>query len=352
MYGLANIPAARETIEGSATLEGEILGKSIQHTVQFSSSFRGGSSLYPVHRLAAKALIFDWQQAMKPTEAIIGLSVEASVVSSYTAFIAVDEESSEPVHGALQTWDLSSKGSYGSLQMQVDQVKSIMCANISCVVQRGDCLEDIDDRAEELNLQASQFQRSAHSLKRGGGFLSGLTSFFSGLGERLRSATGYNSPDVLERASCSAEMPCTEEGDDIDGECEGGARDEDFLSKDTAATPSAIPLDVSRPTDILSSLIAAQKADGSWNLDSLLPKLLSKTEREVEEACPLKLKESLVVSAVWATLLVLAILEKKCKGQQMEWELLAVKANKWLKRQTLTGGVEMDTLHSCAISFV
>ena len=54
-----------------------------------------------------KALISDWQKlGSKPAEDIVKLSMEASVVSSYTAFVAVDEENSEPVRGALQTWDI------------------------------------------------------------------------------------------------------------------------------------------------------------------------------------------------------------------------------------------------------
>ena len=36
------------------------------------------------------------------------MSVESSVVSSHTAYIAVDEEQDNPIEGAIQTWDLSA----------------------------------------------------------------------------------------------------------------------------------------------------------------------------------------------------------------------------------------------------
>ena len=66
------------------------------------------SDIYPVHRLAAKALIADWQDAGRSEEDVVSLSVESSVISSHTAFIAIDEENSKPVEGALQTWDIKS----------------------------------------------------------------------------------------------------------------------------------------------------------------------------------------------------------------------------------------------------
>ena len=115
-----------------------------------------------------------------------------------------------------------------------------------------------------------------------------------------------------------------------------------------SATPSAS----SRPTDILSSLIAAQQADGSWQLSPALSQILSRTIQEVEQACPVGLKESPVVGVVWATVLVLAILEKKCKGQCDEWELIAMKANKWLKKQVLPGGAELSKFQESARAFV
>ena len=106
------------------------------------------------------------------------------------------------------------------------------------------------------------------------------------------------------------------------------------------------------PPDILSSLIEAQQADGSWLLSSTLSQILSKTTQEVELACPVALKESPVVGVVWATVLVLVILEKKCKSQRDEWELIAMKANKWLKKQTLPKGVELSKFHESAHSLL
>ena len=64
------------------------------------------------------------------------------------------------------------------------------------------------------------------------------------------------------------------------------------------------------------------------------------------------LKEGGVVGVVWATVLVLTILERRCKGQQDEWELIAIKADKWLKRQALPKGVEISKFYDSARSLV
>ena len=109
-----------------------------------------------------------------------------------------------------------------------------------------------------------------------------------------------------------------------------------------------MPLGSMGQTGILSALISAQKADGSWNLTSTILQILSKSVEELRLACPVELKDN----AVWATILVLAILEKKCDALHDEWELVAMKANKWLKKQTLPEGLELCTLFDSAHTVV
>ena len=40
--------------------------------------------------------------------------------------------------------------------------------------------------------------------------------------------------------------------------------------------------------DTLSSLISLQQADGSWKLDDVIAKVLSKSLKELSDACPVK----------------------------------------------------------------
>ena len=92
----------------TATLKGNVLSKSQEHKVPFTLDSMVAPNLPSIHHLAAKALITDWESEGKDKKSVVQLSVEASVISSHTAFIAVDEESSEPVAGAMKTYDTTA----------------------------------------------------------------------------------------------------------------------------------------------------------------------------------------------------------------------------------------------------
>ena len=321
VYGLADVPNDQREIQGTATLSGEILGKHFRHEVPFSSQLNPTehTGTYPAHRLAAKALISDWQDAGNSKETITSLSVESSVISSYTAFIAVDEESSKPIEGPLQAWDIIGSG-------------------------------------EKLAASANLFHSSARSRKKKSGF-SGFnlpetrSAKLSSAKAKKKRATPLKPQRVLDFSSLE--------------DCEGVAAPYAKLSASAQScegvvspnfTTSAQSCSESLQADMLpssvkanplSSLIAAQQADGSWKLDSFLSTIISKSLKEIKDACPVKV-ENEAFGAVWATVLVLAILETKCKGQQEEWELIAMKADKWLKRQVLPEGADINVLHSSA----
>ena len=102
-------------------------------------------------------------------------------------------------------------------------------------------------------------------------------------------------------------------------------------------------------TDILTSVIASQQANGSWKLDSSIAKIFTMSVKEVEDTCPQVLKENQMV-VIWVTVLVLTVLEKKCSSQKDEWELLDLKARSWLKKQSLPSGMKVDEVFTAAES--
>eukprot|EP01097_Dermamoeba_algensis_P001538 TRINITY_DN1580_c0_g1_i1.p1 TRINITY_DN1580_c0_g1~~TRINITY_DN1580_c0_g1_i1.p1 ORF type:complete len:215 (-),score=55.12 TRINITY_DN1580_c0_g1_i1:223-867(-) len=53
----------------------------------------------------------------------------------------------------------------GALQNQVDEVKNIMLENIDKTLQRGAKLEDIDKKAEDLNVTTTNFHQKSKKLK-------------------------------------------------------------------------------------------------------------------------------------------------------------------------------------------
>ena len=54
------------------------------------------------------------------------------------------------------------------------------------------------------------------------------------------------------------------------------------------------------------------------------------------------------MAMVWATVFVLSLLRSKYSSQQEEWELVAMKAETWVKRQTLPPGVSLEDLYKAA----
>ena len=99
--------ASKETVDCTAVLNGNMLGAKLEHKVPFTlRSSAVAPSLPVIHHLAAKALITDWETAGKEKKSIVDLSVESSVISSHTAFIAVDEESSGLVSGSMKVYDI------------------------------------------------------------------------------------------------------------------------------------------------------------------------------------------------------------------------------------------------------
>ena len=98
--------------------------------------------------------------------------------------------------------------------------------------------------------------------------------------------------------------------------------------------------------DTLSCLISLQQADGSWKLDDVIAKVLSKSLKELRDACPVKCDGG--VATVWATILCVVYLELKHPSQKDEWELIAMKAELWLDGQSLPAGADLNTMKGAA----
>ena len=128
MYGvLKSKKKGRISGRCTATLSGNLLGGAIRHTVEFTVGNEGEivAVSFPVpviHHLAAKRLINDWQSEEKMKYAcdpkkssIVQLSVDSGVISTHTAFIAIDEAHGKPIEGAMKTWDLTATETRGTL---------------------------------------------------------------------------------------------------------------------------------------------------------------------------------------------------------------------------------------------
>ncbi|XP_051718581.1 von Willebrand factor A domain-containing protein 5A-like isoform X2 [Ctenopharyngodon idella] len=85
-------------------------------------------------------------------------------------------------------------------------------------------------------------------------------------------------------------------------------------------------------TDPLLQLVSLQKATGCWELNAALANVFGKTEDEVTNHRPVQ-----VDGSVWATVLALIWLYSCRSGDQVEWQLVAMKAALWIRSQKPDG---------------
>ena len=115
-------------VSGKASLKGHISGNIITHMIPFdipALPLKGedevqsstGFDMPVVHQLAAKSLLSDWAAGKgrgstslthEREQESTNLSIESSVISEYTAFVAVDEEQNQPIEGAITLCDVTA----------------------------------------------------------------------------------------------------------------------------------------------------------------------------------------------------------------------------------------------------
>ncbi|KAM9963802.1 hypothetical protein ACTFIW_007056 [Dictyostelium discoideum] len=96
--------------------------------------------------------------------------------------------------------------------------------------------------------------------------------------------------------------------------------------------------------DPLISLLAKQKANGSWSKSSIQDQFSSAISKIPNELS--------VVEDVWATLLVISKIMKTFASQKSKWELSVQKSNKWVKQQLLKLNLSFDQFLELAKSNV
>jgi len=104
----------------------------------------------------------------------------------------------------------------------------------------------------------------------------------------------------------------------------------------------------------LDRLIILQKANGSWSSDQQLSSVLNVTIEQLIGSVPnaVKKKGAHVAEIIWATSVAVSYLETYCTGEQVEWEILAEKARKYLKKELVKIGSKSADMMSSAIQFI
>ncbi|KAL4688119.1 hypothetical protein H8957_004707 [Semnopithecus entellus] len=264
------MPAAETT--GKVCLKYTLQGKTFEDKVTFPVQPKPDVN-FTIHRLAAKSLLQTKDMGLRDTPAsdkkdALNLSLESGIISSFTAFIAINKELNKPVQGPLAHRDIPRP-----MLLRASAPLKIRCQ--------------------------------------------------SGLGKLKACSYSYDKPWMsLEKVPC--------------------------LLEKTHSSTHRTNLETYHAgfgENHLVQLIYHQNANGSWDLNEDLAKVLGVRLEEITAAHPAEL----VDSSGWATILAVIWLHGNGKDLKCEWELLERKAMAWMR---VHAGSTMPLVVKAAITFL
>ncbi|XP_032140991.1 von Willebrand factor A domain-containing protein 5A [Sapajus apella] len=251
------MPAAETT--GEVCLKYTLQGKTFEDKVTFPLQPKPDANL-TIHRLAAKSLLQTKDMGLRDTPAsdkkdALNLSLESGVISSFTAFIAINKDLNKPVQGPLAHRNIPRPIVLGASAPLKFRCKG--------AVPKAVC---------SYSPPAFQPIMEAASVEDNVVYRTGDYSFCG-----LMTHKDHDSPASVENH--------------------------------------------------LVQLIYHQNANGSWDLNEDLAKVLDMSLEEITAAHPAEL----VDSSGWATILAVIWLHGNGKDFKCEWELLERKAVAWMR---------------------
>ncbi|XP_068926199.1 von Willebrand factor A domain-containing protein 5A-like [Petaurus breviceps papuanus] len=282
---------ASKEAAGEVCLHYKLQGGDFRNTVPFCLDPRADDKL-TIHRLAAKSLIQildgNFQDVAEVKKKVVDVSLQSGVVSSHTAYIAINKELNEPIQGPLSRRDIPlASFYYGS-------------PAFSCHVGSA-------SRITPCRRIMHSNPASAMSNTFGASAVSGV---FRKLGLPLgKKKKTLRTPDSGKTSFKMASSPLRE----------------------SIMTPEGFKdIDTSPPESPLLQLISLQKADGSWELDEALASVLGVSVQSALAALPDQSKDV----PRWATILAVLWMRSCSWEQREEWELLERKAVAWIQARS------------------
>ena len=354
---------ANEGDDNEVRLEG-MLGndEKVKHVVKFSTPpiAVGHKGNVPLHQLAAKSFMQEKQDGysernnVQETEeakrSSISISKSANVVSKFTSFVAVDKDSNQPVSGPLQKHLVPSR--YDAVACSMPMPTQTISFTSYDLCEAG----------------------AVGAKKTGGvGFGFGVKSEKKSLKKKSKSKGffpllfGSAAPPPPPPAARKSAMPFCPPGPDSMSQKtkdSPGALsvaenkelvDLEVPQKLCAAVPHpSAPPQAQKQKNSLTvlALTTFQKASGSWDLTDKLVSLCGTSRDAWINGCP---KEIAVDTGegklLWTTALVLVVLMGRFLDQKDEWEMIAEKGSKWMKKN-LPAGVKYEIVLEAAATAV
>ncbi|KAL1781729.1 von Willebrand factor A domain-containing protein 5A [Sigmodon hispidus] len=280
---IGKIPQDETT--GEVCLKYTLHGKHYEEKVTFSLQPHTDDNL-TIHRLAAKSMIQARDFGFKETTLInkrdvLDISLDSGVMSSFTAFVAINKELNEPVHGPLVHRDIPRPILLGASTTRPRNFSDGLPRVLPCASAPG-----------------TQPTRSI------------CTGYWAAMA---------GGPDgAPQQPPSNHKMKCVIHTD---------SRPE---------LPNILRLHTYQQGSMehtIAELILLQNANGSWDMNEDLAKVLGTTLEEMRAAHPTEVLEP----SAWATMLAVIWLHANGKELKYEWELLERKAVVWLHNNAVRG---------------
>ncbi|XP_043851416.1 von Willebrand factor A domain-containing protein 5A-like isoform X1 [Dromiciops gliroides] len=271
---------------GEVCLQYTLQGAGFQNTVPFCLDPKADDKL-TIHRLAAKALIQtldgNLEDGAEEKKKVVDISLQSGVISSHTAYIAINKELNQPIQGPLTRRDIPLPFPYlGAASFTHSLRGGRSPYRMLC------CSAPPRDYSSPYPADGGIFKSAGSLFKKKMAAKSGVSQ-----ARHLQMAFPQNSPRLM-------------------------------------AAEHAVARDTSPPESPLLQLVSLQKADGSWELDEALASLLGVSVQTALAALPDQSKDI----PYWATILAVLWMHKSSWDQREEWELLERKAVAWIQSQS------------------
>ncbi|CAB4037223.1 Hypothetical predicted protein [Paramuricea clavata] len=328
-----------EVQEGSICLSGDLLGAKVEHNMKFqvpaAVTKEHMLQVSTIHHLAAKKLIKEMELDLgsgRTNSYIIQLSCDANVISSQTAFIAIDEKRKEAVKGNLETWDILPDDELCSSGFPfTGRIRSKKSGG------GGVCSVGASAPRSKKKLSGSPMLTRAKHSRTAKSPASAPLASESYLQPQFRFIQTYGEDQDISGVPCRAHYPVF-----------GGGCDE--LPYVSLCEDENIPTKESTSTSPLTSIINLQLASGAWKMSAEMTGVMAKSTAEIKNACPVRCDGDM--ETIWATVIVLMYLQIRQTNFRDEWELIAGKAQTWLAKQNLPEGCSIQVLREKAMAFL
>ena len=349
IYGILKSKAASDTplqsgVQGKASLKGQISGRTVTHSISFDIPVpplmgedqlesRTGFNLPVVHHLAAKSLLSDWKAGkgwastsltQEREQESTNLSIESNVICEHTAFVAIDEEQKKPIEGAITLCDITAtmveQGHvFSGMQMQALPVMGFEPPRL----------------LQPRQLQPRQQQQGLPPLPPSYGAPQPYGSPYFASHMMMAGALAPP-PAAPTRSGYMSGDPFLSLDSDMDIFSANLMSSNPYKRRRVGAhqiLSSSIKISKPLPSELMTTLISLQHANGFWLLKDISEKIVKKSEAELQQPPDMS-------GEIWATIVALVFLESKYSEQKDEWELVALKAEMWLSTQTLPSNIE------------